>query len=534
VDEEQGFDELSAGRIAALADDACAHGRPPRDHRRRVAQAFARRLKDRFLASLAEGRVAPLVPSPVLRNGTADGAGASIRIPRLSFRSHSSGTRSDHEPIGAALKASVPTPATLNPWTLLAGGVVVVAAAVVAGLLAPTQTREVVLLPVAIALGLAIVALAVTRFELFVAFILLARASLDAADVIWLLAQRSEQTSPSPTAALFPPLAAFFLCALISVAFSADPLDSLFEVVRFGTLIVIVAVLGRLIRDERSMRLVLLAAMASAIVPLLVAFRQVTGGGGVLTASGLDRIRGTFLHSNPFAAYLFLMITLIVSLYPHVERRWKVMLAPLAVACGAGLISTYARGAWIATVIALVVVGVLQDRRILWFLGASLIALTLAVPSIGVRLSDLTQSQKESGAPGNSLVWRLQFWKQVLGLQDNPMLGIGFKEVELAGSATKVPPHNDPIRVFVETGLLGLAAYIWLFFTLAVEARSTLRRAPPGLPRGLAVAFAASLWGLISLSLTANMITQLVILWYFMTIVVLAIARSHFPVEEAA
>jgi O-antigen ligase len=159
--------------------------------------------------------------------------------------------------------------------------------------------------------------------------------------------------------------------------------------------------------------------------------------------------------------------------------------------------------------------------------------LALAIPSIGVRLSDLTESQKESGAPGNSLIWRFQYWKQVLALQDNPVLGIGFKEVELTETTANSPPHNDPIRVFVETGLLGLAAYVWLLVTLAVEARSTLRRAPPGLPRGLAVAFVAALVGLVALSLTANVITQLVILWYFMTIVVLAMARPRIPVAEA-
>jgi O-antigen ligase len=114
----------------------------------------------------------------------------------------------------------------------------------------------------------------------------------------------------------------------------------------------------------------------------------------------------------------------------------------------------------------------------------------------------------------------------VLALQDNPVLGIGFKEVELTEAASKAP-HNDPIRVFVETGLLGLAAYLWLFITLGVEARSSLRRAPPGLPRGLAVAFAASLTGIVALSLTANVITQLVILWYFMTIVALALGATR-------
>ena len=157
----------------------------------------------------------------------------------------------------------------------------------------------------------------------------------------------------------------------------------------------------------------------------------------------------------------------------------------------------------------------------------------LAIPSIGVRLSDLTESQKESGAPGNSLVWRLQYWQQVLALQDDPLFGIGFKEVELGATAASAPPHNDPIRIFVETGFLGLVAYAWLLITLGIQARTTLERAPPGIPQGLAVAFAATLAGIVLLSLSANVITQLVILWYFMTIVVLAIAGSRLPVAHA-
>ena len=433
----------------------------------------------------------------------------------------------------------------------------VVAAAVVAGLIAPTEARTVVLLPAAIALGLAVVALAVTRFELFVASILLVRASLDAAalgdsaldaagaisvlfvgaSAVWLLAQRSEESVPSPTAPLIPPVAALFACALLSVAVSAHPLDSLFEVVRFGTLIVIVSVLGRLVTSGRALRLVLLAAIGSSIVPILIAARQITGQGGVFTASGLDRVRGTFLHSNPFATYLFLMITLIVSIYPHVERRWRLALVPLALACGGCLIATYSRGAWVATVVALVVIGIAQDRRILWLLGGLIVVVALAVPSVGVRLSDLSETQKETGAPGNSLIWRFEYWREVLALQDNPVIGIGFKEVELSLTGAKAP-HNDPIRIFVETGIVGFAAYVWLLITLGAHARSTLRRAPPGLPRGLAVAFAASFCGLLLLSLIANVITQLVILWYFVTIVALAMVwappLAPAPTPEAA
>ena len=136
-------------------------------------------------------------------------------------------------------------------------------------------------------------------------------------------------------------MTALFACALLSVTFSSHPIDSLFEVVRFGTLIVIVSVLGRLVRDGRGLRLILFAAIVSSIVPVMVAIRQIAGQGGVFTASGLDRIRGTFVHSNPFAAYLFLMITLMVAIFPHVERRWRLALVPFTLACGACLIATY-------------------------------------------------------------------------------------------------------------------------------------------------------------------------------------------------
>lgn len=428
-----------------------------------------------------------------------------------------------------------------------------VLAAVTAGLVAPTNDRRLMLLPVAFALGVAVLAVAVTRFEWFVGFVLLIRSSLDmasfgstvadaagaisvvfiGASCVWLLARREESVTVSPTAPLIPPIAAFFAAALASVGFSAHPLDSLVEVVRFGTLLVVVAVLGRLIRDDRTVRLFLGVAIASTIVPLLVAARQIASGGVFVTAEGLDRVRGTFLHSNPFAAYLFLMITLIVSILPHVPRRWWLVLVPLCLGCGGALISTYARGAWAATIVAIVVIGILQDRRLLWLLGATLVVVVLAVPSVAVRLADLTESQKASGAPGNSLVWRLEYWEEVLRLQDNPVFGIGFKEVEQRETAAKAP-HNDPIRVYVETGLVGLAAYLWLLVTLAREARRTLRRAPPGLPRGLAVAFAASFAGLVLLSLAANVITQLVILWYFVTIVALAMARARLPSPAAA
>ena len=82
-------------------------------------------------------------------------------------------------------------------------------------------------------------------------------------------------------------------------------------------------------------------------------------------------------------------------------------------------------------------------------------------------------------------------------------------------------------------GVVGLAAYLWLAVVLWIESFRTWKRSPPGLPRGLAVGAIASLAGVMMLSLVANVITQLVILWYFFAIVALAMAASTRMREEA-
>ena len=442
---------------------------------------------------------------------------------------------------------------------LLIGCAIVIVAAVFAGFGARRADRAAFLIPVVAAGGLGLVYLAVSRFEYFVLGILFIRASLDAAKigagsidatgalsvvfiaaaVLWLLAQRRDPTAKaSATAPLMPPLIALVAAAALGLLISRDPLASAVEWVRLGTLVAIVAVLGRILEDEHVLRLGLLAVLASAIVPLLVASVQALRGGGLVDVQGLDRIRGTFAHSNPFAAYLFLMITLAVAIFPHMSARWKIALVPYVLACGALLVLTYTRGAWVALVVALVVIAFLQDRRIFVFLLAAFVAVAILVPSVSVRLSDLSQQEKVTGAPGNSLVWRFSHWREVLALQTDPLTGIGLKEVDLR-DVNQVAPHNDLVRVYVEMGLAGLAAYLWLAVVLWLESVRTWRRARGGLARGLAVGGIAATAGVMMLSLVANVITQLVILWYYFAIVALAMAaasrvRDEAPVRDEA
>lgn len=446
------------------------------------------------------------------------------------------------------------TNVTASRWLPLIGGAMVVLAAVIASLGVVHDDRSAVMLPIAIAGGVGLLFLGYTRFVYFVVALLVLRASLDVAKfgngsidatgaasvlfilvaLVWLFIQRAQEGAeePNPVAAVLPPLIAVFITGLVSVTASTHPLISATEAIRIGTLAVIVAVMGRLALDERNANLLLGAVFASAIIPLAAGVSQLIRAGG-WSFGGFSRVRGTFVHPNPFSAYLFLIITLGVAVIPHLRWKWKLPVGVITAGSAVALIATYTRGSWVGLLVALIVIGILQDRRIFLVLVAGVVAVVLFVPSVSTRLSDLSTQEKASGATGNSLIWRFEYWQQVLELQRNPFVGVGLKEVEQTQSAAK-QPHNDVIRVYVETGLFGLLAYVWLVITLAIQAARAVRRAPPGLPRGLAVAFAASLAGLVLMSLAANVISQLVILWYFAAILTLAIVAARRNPEPIA
>jgi putative inorganic carbon (hco3(-)) transporter len=430
------------------------------------------------------------------------------------------------------------------------GGILVaVAASILSGIaLASGASRTDVVLPIAAAGVLALGVLAVSRFALFVAIILMIRPLLDAVKVgsetsgadpsaaisllfvlaagFWLLAQPG-QLAGSLGSPLARPMIAFVAAGAISVAASEAPLTSAVELMRIATVAVILVVLDRLLQDRRRIRLVLLAVFASALVPVLIGFYQQLTGGGVVLAGGFSRVRWTFLHPNPFASYLTMLLILGAAVYPHLQRRLhRLGLVALLAACAPLLILTYTRGAWIAAGAGLLLVGLIQSRRLVGALIIVVAVVLLAVPSVTGRFADLSQERRPSGAPGNSLAWRFGYWEETLALAENPVTGIGLRMVQANTEAQK-QPHNDFLRVYVETGILGLLAYLWLLSALIRTAWRVVVTAPDGLARGLAVAFAGAVVAFITLSLVANVISQLVILWYFAAIAAMAVAAAR-------
>jgi len=452
----------------------------------------------------------------------------------------------------AAVGRAAPHPRTVRLVATAVAVLVAVSAAVTAGAaIGDGGSKAEVVIPIGLALGLALAGLAAARFDLFVATVLVLRASLDVAKLgtssidapgaisglfivaglLWLVSKRSQDAAVEKSP-LVAPVVALVVAGALSTIFSPVPFTSAVETVRIATVAVILAVLNRLLVDWRHIRLILIAVFASSIVPVGIGVYQVVHGLGRSLRTGLTRIDGTFVHPNPFAFYLFLLIVLGVALYPYLYNRARRVMLVALMAWGGLLLMTYARGALIAAIVGMFVIGAIRDKRWIPVIAVCLLALYLFVPSLTTRFDDLSRTTTPSGAAGNSLEWRLRYWGETLALAKNPAFGIGLKAVETETTAER-QPHNDFLRVYIETGLVGLAAYLWFIWSLAAAARRTRESTRGGPARALALAFTASVIGFVLLSATGNIISQLVILWYFGAIASAAIAAARLNVSGA-
>jgi hypothetical protein len=87
--------------------------------------------------------------------------------------------------------------------------------------------------------------------------------------------------------------------------------------------------------------------------------------------------------------------------------------------------------------------------------------------------------------------------------------------------------------VYVETGIAGLVAYLWLLVAAVNVAGTGLLEVHTSPYRGLVVGFAGVLTAFLILSLVSNVITQLVLLWYFATLASLATAAPRLAARDA-
>ncbi|SDY66910.1 O-antigen ligase [Modestobacter sp. DSM 44400] len=447
-----------------------------------------------------------------------------------------------------------PVPTLLRRAPAVLVGIAAILLCVSAGVSAATNGFDAAtLLRIGLVLGGLLVVVWMGRFEFFLLAVLVVRPVLDIAKVgggpavlssgvaalvvlgvlLWLAAQLHGGTLRRVS--VLGQLSVLLLAVMtVSAVFSGDQVRSLLQVARLAAAVAVFLAVEQFAVAERNRRRVLTAVYVSAVVPLLVGLQQFATGTYLKQSSGLGRVTGTFLHPNAFGFYLVLLLIMGTAIFRYLQGGPRLLVGAVVAVGSVELLLTYSRGSWATVVAGVLVVGVLQSRKLLLLVPAGLALVVVLAPSVLTRLSDLSQEETINGTPGNSFLWRVQHWGVVLeGAQGHEFLGLGPSASDYLG-AEVLPPHNDFVRMYVETGVLGTTVYLAVIVAALAMALRALRAVPDGrIGRGVAVGAAGCTAAFVLGSFGGNLISEVVVLLYLFTFFALATSLTLHPPQPA-
>jgi O-antigen ligase len=311
----------------------------------------------------------------------------------------------------------------------------------------------------------------------------------------WVLLARRAGRLPALQAPLLVPIAAFSAWSVLAALASERPLESVFatkSLLNLAALFVVANALPDVATTRRFATWLLLAlAVASAL-----ALVQVAACPGPEATAQASTLAGRFLRKCTrargfYSIYMTLAGVLAMTLTAALPRLARVpaeawWLGPAWVLGGAALGLTYVRGAWLgfAAGAAAAVAG-LGRRGVVAALGLVVLvpALLLGLPGVTARVRTIGSTADDTTRDRLAM---LEAGRR-LGVE-NPVMGIG--PGQLKHAYARVAPaeamrrstshlHNTPLQIVVERGLVGLAAWLWLFVAFLVRGIALLRRLPP-------------------------------------------------------
>lgn len=146
---------------------------------------------------------------------------------------------------------------------------------------------------------------------------------------------------------------------------------------------------------------------------------------------------------------------------------------------------TFSRGAYLAVIFSVFVLGLLKDRKLLLILGVFLLTWQTVVPTAVRQRVNMTENS--NGQLEASAQERVDLWQNAeRSILESPIVGNGFATFQFGEHVANLKDtHNWYVKIMVETGLIGLILAFALLLQMLVLAYRLFRRATDPLYRGL-------------------------------------------------
>ncbi|WP_019120252.1 O-antigen ligase family protein [Brevibacillus massiliensis] len=216
------------------------------------------------------------------------------------------------------------------------------------------------------------------------------------------------------------------------------------------------------------------------------------------------RIYAVFGNPNVFAEYLVLVLPLCFALIYYVKAfKHKILLCGLFAVTALALVLTYSRGAWVAFAFAMLLLLLKTDRKLILY-GLILVLVAAAfnlIPQVIMdRLATIVNPTEDTSGDYRFKMWTAAFaiirdyWLTGIGSDPSTLFRV-YADYEIPG-VNIFHLHNIWIQAFVNGGILGIAALLYLFYRLLKESYTISANRLGGRQATLGIALFASITGI--------------------------------------
>ncbi|MCU7926562.1 MAG: O-antigen ligase family protein [Candidatus Thiodiazotropha sp. (ex Dulcina madagascariensis)] len=256
--------------------------------------------------------------------------------------------------------------------------------------------------------------------------------------------------------------------AILSTALSDDIILSVATIAKLITVWFLFNISYNSVATESDALRIIDALIVSSLIPLLIGFYQAfTGQYNMIHDAEVDRVSSVFGTGNDYGIFLtFITAALIIRLYLTNVKWMKLVVIIVMLMVLVSQVLSLNRGTWIALLLGFFVSAV-KYRRYLnfkWLVVGGTVFMLMFSGRIIERFNELEDPAGVHYSGVNTLEGRLNHWTALMPVvMERPLLGYGAGMTSIVSQKTignQHKPHNDYLLVCLETGILGLFAYV--------------------------------------------------------------------------